>query len=161
MSSDAPELGAAPFFVLRTALLPFDEWHAFAAGMTAPHAAAADLEAALAADRELARARLRALVARPEVREALFIASPSLDESIDLWIAAPESERGLKAERSLLRYFARMCGRSTPFGLFAGCALGRVDGGATRLELAARTHYRRHTRLDMDYLFALAEALAA
>jgi thiopeptide-type bacteriocin biosynthesis protein len=51
-----------------------------------------------------------------------------------------------------------MAGRSTPFGLFSGCSIGRVDGD-TRLHVAPRAAYRRHTRLDMDYLFALAEAL--
>ena len=161
MTARPVDVEAAPFFVLRTALLPVGEWLAFAEGMTAPSAAAGGEEAALAADREQARARLRALVERPDVREALFIASPSLDEAIDVWMRAPDSERGLKAERSLVRYLARMCGRSTPFGLFAGCALGRVErGAATRLTLASRREYRRHTRLDMDYLFALAEKLA-
>lgn len=154
------EVEAAPFFVLRTALFPFDEWLQFADGVTAPTASDDALEAALAADRQRARERLRALVARPELREALFVASPSLEESIDLWMSAPESERGLKAERSMLRYLSRMCGRSTPFGLFAGCTVGCVGGAATKLRLAPRNQYRRHTRLDMDYLFALSEALA-
>jgi thiopeptide-type bacteriocin biosynthesis protein len=153
------ELTAAPFFVVRTPLLPFDEWIALGDGLTAP--SADDVAAALARDRAEARVRLRALVARPEVREALFVASPSLDEALEIWTQAPTSERGLKAERSLVRYIARMCGRPTPFGLFAGCTVGRVDASSpTRLELAPRAQYRRHTRLDMDYLFALCETLA-
>ena len=58
-----------------------------------------------------------------------------------------------------MRYLARMAGRATPFGLFAGCSVGAI-GAEARLEIAGRSQYRRHTRLDTDYLFALADALA-
>jgi thiopeptide-type bacteriocin biosynthesis protein len=148
----------APGFFLRTPLLPFDEWRTFAEGLRAPAAKDAELAGALTADRERARSWLRSLVARPEVREALFVASPSLDESLDVWLQAPDSDRGIKVERTLLRYLGRMCGRATPFGLFAGCAQGSF-GSSTRLELRARDRNRRHTRLDIDYLFALCQAL--
>jgi hypothetical protein len=62
-------------------------------------------------------------------------------------------------ERALVRYFLRMAGRATPFGLFAGSSVGTV-GDTTCLELARRRHYSRHTRLDMDYLVTLTDALA-
>ena len=159
MKTKPPEFAAAPFFAMRTPLLPAAEWLAFVEGPQAPVAGEADLETALAADRDRARERLRTIAQRPEIREALFIASPSLDESIDIWLREPASERGIKAERTLVRYFARMSARPTPFGLFAGCSVGRMSG-STRLRLDARDRYRRHTRLDMDYLFALCEALA-
>jgi thiopeptide-type bacteriocin biosynthesis protein len=154
----APTLEPAGFFALRTPLLPFDELSAFGAGLHAVAATPADLPAALAADRQLLRQRLRALVARPEVLEALFIASPSLEESLPAWHEAPESERGQKVERSLVRYLTRMSARATPFGLFAGCSVGRL-GATTELVIAARDRYRRHTRLDGDYLSALTDAL--
>src|SRR5205823_8644812 len=86
-------------------------------------------------------------------------ASPDLEERFDLWSREPESEQGQKIERALVRYFARMAGRATPFGLFAGCSAGTV-GNETRLALADRACYRRHTRLDMDYVFLLTDALA-
>jgi thiopeptide-type bacteriocin biosynthesis protein len=156
------DIVAAPCFVLRTPLLPLDEWLALANDVAAPRAPGRELTGALASDRDLVRQRLRALVGRPEVREALFVASPSLDEALAIWLRNPDSERGLKAERSLVRYIARMCGRATPFGLFAGCAVGSVDlAGLTSLEVASRQRHRRHTRLDMDYLSALCETLAA
>jgi len=146
------------FFALRTPLLPIEELRAFSDGLTAAGAQPEVLAHALAADRRRLRERLRVLLARPEVREALFLASPSLDESLPLWLEEPESERGQKVERALVRYFARMCARPTPFGLFAGCSVG-VVGERTQLELHAREQYRRHTRLDGDYLSILCDRL--
>jgi thiopeptide-type bacteriocin biosynthesis protein len=160
----AREFAAVGWFVLRTPLLPFDELVAWSDGLAAPaalrHDVAERLEEALARDRELLRARLQAAAVRPDVREALLVASPSLDESIPVWLSSPDSERGLKVEGTLARYFARMAGRPTPFGLFAGCSFGRL-GDHTRLAVADRGRYRRHTRLDMDYLCSLADQLRA
>ena len=147
------------FFVLRTPLLPFEEFLSWTDGLEAAGADEGSLEPALARDREVLRERLRTAVARPEVRDALFVASPSLEGSIDSWISEPDSKRGRAVERALVRYLSRMSTRPTPFGLFAGCSVGTV-GGETRLELGARDEYRRHSRLDMDYLDPLARALA-
>jgi lantibiotic biosynthesis protein len=129
-------------------------------------AAAEPLAAALAADRTMLRARLGALLERPEVLEALFVASPSLAEALDTWRRDPDGKKGLRAERALVRYFLRMASRATPFGLFSGCSTAVIEGGdaptptpRTRLVLGPRAGYRRHTRLDMDYLFALCEDL--
>lgn len=140
----------APFFGLRTALLP---WQAFAAWTGEP--SSLDPEAS----RPALRVRLRHLLSDPLLREALFLASPELDEALDHWVEAPDSQKGARAERALVRYFSRMCGRSTPFGLFAGCSVGQV-GQRTDLRLSGRETYLRHTRLDMDYLCGLAETLA-
>lgn len=148
----------AGFFAFRTALLPWDALEALG-GHAAPVAGAEALPGALAADRAAQRARLRELAGRPEVREALFLASPDLDEALAHWFADPEGEKGARAEKALVRYVARMAGRSTPFGLFAGCSLGRIAEG-TRLATGPRESYVRHTRLDMDYLCTLTEALA-
>jgi thiopeptide-type bacteriocin biosynthesis protein len=149
------------FFVLRTPLLPFDELLASSDGLEAASAIEdpARLEAAWTADRTRLRDRLRTVLTRPEARDALFVASPDLEERLDVWLQAPESEPGQKIERALVRYFARMAGRATPFGLFAGCSVGTL-GDETHLVLAGRAHYRRHTRLDMDYLVLLTDALA-
>ncbi len=148
------------FFAFRTPLLSFAEFLAWSEGLEAD-AAAGDpslLERALAGDRARLRARLREAVCRPSIREALFVASPDLAESLAVWLGDPESERGGRVERALVRYFTRMSCRPTPFGLFAGSSVGTI-GGETRLTLAPRETYRRHSRLDMDYLFALAEAI--
>lgn len=154
-------LVAEGFFVLRTPLLPWDELAAWSEGLGAP-AAVGDperLAAAIAADRDLLRARLRVAIDRPEVREALYVASPDLVSAVRHWLRRPEDKRGQRVERALVRYFSRMAGRATPFGLFAGCSLGRI-GPAARLRLEARGDYRRHSRLDNDFLVALTDRLA-
>jgi thiopeptide-type bacteriocin biosynthesis protein len=152
----------SPFFAFRTPLLPFEELEAWGSGLEAPTAVGDPerLEQALAADRERLRARLAGLLARPEVMEAVFLASPSLHEGLNAWRAQPDSKKGQRAEKALVRYIYRMAARATPFGLFSGCSLGKVEDGAeTRITVTARPSYERHTRLDMDYLFALCEDL--
>ena len=136
-----PRLDHQGFFAFRTPALPF-----------------ADLFTETGADTPATRARLLDLVARPEVLDALFLASPDLCEALEHWRQAPESEKGQRAERSLMRYLSRMAARPTPFGLFAGCAVGRI-GEATRLSVAPREEYIRHTRLDNDYLSLLCDAV--
>jgi thiopeptide-type bacteriocin biosynthesis protein len=165
MSAPAPGGEFAPFgfVVARTPLLPFAELEAWGGGLAAPAALAAGadpdrLRAALDDDRATLRRRLRAVVERPEVREALYVASPSLVAGLEEWRRDPEGKKGQRAEQALVRYLVRMAGRPTPFGLFSGCSLGRI-GERTALGLAERGSYRRHTRLDMDYLFGLAEEL--
>lgn len=155
-----PDFEPSGFFALRTPLLPFDELLSWGAGLDAPaNRDPSRLAEALAADRSHLRGRLRAVVARPDVREALFVASPDLEERLDVWLREPDCEAGQKMERALVRYFSRMAGRATPFGLFAGCSVGTVSS-ETRLVIADRAGYQRHTRLDMDYVVALTEALA-
>ncbi|MGD9644416.1 MAG: lantibiotic dehydratase [Pirellulales bacterium] len=142
----AAQFDPAKFFVVRTPLLPFDalaKWN---------ESDAAGLLDGRSLD-EL-RAWMRAGYARSEVREALFLASPSLHQAYHDWHDAPQSPRGRKAEPALVRYFARMAGRATPFGLFAGCSIGRIadQSESSALPIAPVGEYRRHVRLDMEYL---------
>jgi thiopeptide-type bacteriocin biosynthesis protein len=148
------------FFVLRTPLLPFEEMAAWSEGLEAVGSLGDPrrLEAALERDRARLRARLLALVTRPELREAIFVASPSLDETLEVWQKEPDSKRGRKLEPAVVSYFSRAAARATPFGLFAGCTTGTIDT-QTRLQLHSWERYQRHSRLDMDYLWALAEAV--
>src|SRR5258705_2308534 len=102
--TDTRDFVPSGFFALRAPLQPFDTLLAWGAELAAPGAAAGEREAALAADRRVLRERLRALLARAEVREAVFVASLSLEESLPHWLEAPDGERGPKVERSLARY---------------------------------------------------------
>jgi thiopeptide-type bacteriocin biosynthesis protein len=160
----------AGFFVLRTPLLPFDELVAWSADLQAARViqAQGDATACLSAwqdDVQLLRERLRTLITRPEIVHALFVASPSLQIGLDRWLRDPDGRKGLQAEHALVRYFARMAGRATPFGLFSGCSVGEVtdDGsdGLPKLLLQGRATYRPASRLDFDYLFALTHGLQA
>lgn len=151
----------SPFFSLRAPLLPFETVEQLSAGARAP--AASDplsLAAAVEADAATQRGRLKELLSRPEVREAVFLASPDLDQALDAWTSDPASEKGRRAERALVKYVARMASRATPFGLFAGTGVGLL-GQRTRLAVEPRVSCRRRSRLDVDYVFDLADALAA
>ena len=154
-------LHPADFFVMRTPLLPFDTFVAWGDLAQAPATTADDATFAqtIAADRQALRAQLRQALTQPALRDAIYLASPDLDGSFDHWLQAPDSERGQRVEHALVRYFARMAGRATPFGLFSGCSVGAIGAGATQLTLSDQSAYQRHTRLDMDYLFTLTEAL--
>src|SRR5918998_671589 len=55
--------------------------------------------------------------ARPLVRRALAVASPSLLAALDR--PSPNGDAADRARDSLLRYLVRMATRPTPFGLFA------------------------------------------
>jgi len=133
------EYEPATTFVLRAPVLPFDTVLALGTDVTA------------------VRQKLRALVARPDVREAIFIASPGLSADLDGWLAGHDD---LAVESSLLRYVSRMASRATPFGLFAGITVGSV-AAATNLALSSElVGHHRVTRLDNEYLYRLCEALA-
>ncbi|HEX6184230.1 MAG TPA: lantibiotic dehydratase [Pyrinomonadaceae bacterium] len=151
---------ASGFFSIRTPLLPFEELLKWGEGLEAPSALGGgdDLRRAVRSDRIRLRSRMAAALTIPAVREALSIASPDIDERLELWMRDPEGKRGRGIELALVRYFVRMAGRATPFGLFAGCSIGKT-GTHTRLVLEARGAYRRHTRLDMGYLCALTDVL--
>ena len=127
-------------------------------GSSAPTAEGDALDDALARDQALLVSRLRDIVLDRVVREALFVASPSLDDAIEAWLKDPASERARGVVEILTRYLGRMCARATPFGLFSGCSVAPL-GKDTRMTLAPRANYERHTRLDTHYLSALCEEL--
>ena len=156
------EFTTSGFFALRTPLFPLGEFQRLSADLTASSAlnGNGDLAQPLVHDRALVRRRLQELAQRPEVKEALWIASPEFMESLAIWWREPESDKGRKLEHSLYRYVARMTSRPTPFGLFAGCSVGRI-GDATKLELGPRSQYARRSRLDMEYLCNLADKIIA
>jgi hypothetical protein len=74
------------FFAMRTPLLPFDE-----------------LESLADSGVEAVDARIVELFRRPRVREALFLASPSLEERLSLLLAGGEETDLGKLQRSLSR----------------------------------------------------------
>lgn len=116
------------FFVLRTPLLPFEtllEW----------------------AEAEDPRAYLLSIVARPEVAEALALASQSMGDLLKDG-SAGHSPKLLLA---LARYVCRMSARPTPFGLMAGYSVGLV-GNETRLALSPIEDNERITQIGVQHL---------
>ncbi|CAM3663076.1 lantibiotic dehydratase [Smaragdicoccus niigatensis] len=125
-------LTASQFFVMRAPLLPLEELEGLRTDPT----------------------YWRTLVSRPAVREALYLASPGLMRRV----AAGEPDDRMIA--SVTAYLVRMCTRSTPFGLFAGCSLG-VTGDETALAVDGPEGTNRHSRPDTEVLTLLVERLIA
>ena len=139
------------FFLVRTPLLPFKEFLDWSEGLEAARVPAAvasstsltsdhddaGLIQTLKNDRHQLRERLKKILSRPEVRDALFVAAPNVIERLHLWIEDPDGERGRKVEHVLVRYFSRMTGRATPFGLFAGISTGVIGDQTISRSLAA------------------------
>ena len=103
-------------------------------------------------------AELFAFTKQAFFKEAIYIASPVLYDELVKW-----HNQELKEEKelekliiSLYKYYTRMQSRCTPYGLFAAC--GSASWGD---ESFIRLHdkEKRHTRLDMNYLCALAQQL--
>jgi thiopeptide-type bacteriocin biosynthesis protein len=91
-------------------------------------------------------------------KEAIYIASPVLYDELLKW-----HNQELKGEKeleklitSLYKYYTRMQSRCTPYGLFAACGSGTWKE-ENKISLSDKE--KRHTRLDMNYLCALAQQL--
>jgi len=128
----AVPLTASGFFVMRAPLLPLEELDR------------------LRDDPEY----WRSLAARADVREALHLASPGLVRRL----AAGGTDGRVAA--SVIAYLVRMCTRATPFGLFAGCALGSL-GETTALRVDGPDGTTRHSRPDTEVLASLVDRLLA
>ncbi|MFJ2544655.1 lantibiotic dehydratase [Microbacterium sp. NPDC087589] len=140
---------AADFFLLRAAATPLQQLLDF-------YEQTRDLGAEDLLQELIARS------ADPEMRRALWIASPDLISGIDRWIDnahTPPTKRQRKAARGLrsrlLRYYIRSASRATPFGAFAGVGWGRFDGDASAPVLPPATSWRQRTRSDIAWVLDL------
>lgn len=125
-------LTASGFFVMRAPLLPMEELDR------------------LRADPEY----WRALAERPDVREALYLASPGLVRRL------ADGNPDDRVTAAVTAYLVRMCTRATPFGLFAGCSLGSI-GDTTALRVDGPEGTTRHSRPDTEVLASLVDRLLA
>ncbi len=150
---EASSLAHSGFAVLRTPLLPVDDFLEWSRRMGA--AAAEDAPGSGAA-----LDTLRQVVADPAFREAIRVASVSLSDEIDAWLTGARAVDPRRLVHSLVRYFSRATHRCTPFGLFAGCSHVAV-AERTELVLGGRGSYTRRSRLDMDHLAELSRVVSA
>jgi len=103
-------------------------------------------------------AALHALLEQePEVRHAIYVASPSLSDAVDRWLAGAPMKNP-RAPLRALAYVARMAFRCTPFGLCAGVGLIEVERGKTTLRLDPADR-RTRTRPDMGLLLNAGRSL--
>ncbi len=148
------------FFIVRTPLMPFAEWAGWLERVRALAVAnGTPLEAGSEAELSMLQQDLHRWSMDPTVSEALFLASSSLWEK--LHSASPEDLRTqVRLNRALGSYRARMAGRCTPFGLFAGWSTGSI-GKDTCLQLPGRSSYSRHTRLDCGFLLSVVDTICS
>lgn len=118
-----------------------------------------EARAAYRADIEKARNRLRAVVTRPEFREALAVSSKSIVEALQFWLDDPDSPSGRSAERGLMKYATRAAMRATPFGLMAGITYGSIGRAETNIRLGSASSHRRHVRGDSRAVYRIANLL--
>jgi hypothetical protein len=97
-----------------------------------------------------------ALFCQTDIQDAIYIASSDLYEKLTKYPSLENKEKE-QVRNSFIRYINRMSTRCTPFGLFAGCAIGTIG---ERTNLTVSQKIIRHTRLDMNYLCSLSQYLS-
>lgn len=132
------------FFVVRAPLLPMDHWRTISSNFAGP----TDLKALIKSS--------------PMIERALFAGNPSLyaavENSAELAQKSKTGEKEYeKIQEKVLRLLLRMSSRSTPFGLYAGLAIGKwADTSSISI---AETGVRTRTRIDMELLSKLSLGL--
>ncbi len=110
---------------------------------------------------DISETHIHALLQDAAFLEAIYLASPVLYSECMKWRSGADVGKKDKEKLvvTLCKYYTRMNSRCTPFGLFSGCSVGRWEEGRTKVVLDSTIS--RHTRLDMHYLCALSQQLAA
>jgi len=92
----------------------------------------------------------------PLIEESIYTASPELHDELKRFIDNKTSDKSsTKLQLSLYKYFLRMSSRCTPFGLFAGYAMGKVSDAKTSFILQDKEAFSKFSRLDISCIKAL------
>ncbi|RAJ87406.1 thiopeptide-type bacteriocin biosynthesis protein [Chitinophaga dinghuensis] len=142
-----PQVKSFDFYLLRLPLLPYNTVKFLHAGN----------------NRDVASltATIKSLYLQPTLQEAIYLASPELHHALMDWLNGANDLRPAKQHKlviTLYKYLLRMCARSTPYGLFAGCAAGSITDNATEIVMSEDA-YQRKARLDIQCLSAIADEL--
>lgn len=102
---------------------------------------------------------IKEIFGQPFYQEAIYVASPELFQEFQKWQDGTliNEKEVSKLVVSLYKYYVRMCTRCTPYGLFAGSALGNISEKSTEISFDEFQKYHRHSRLDMNYVAELTE----
>ena len=93
------------------------------------------------------------------IKEALLLASPDLASALSTLSSGDlDQKRVQRVLISTVRYLWRMALRPTPFGLFAGVALGQL-AEQTVIYLESVQHHVKRTRMDMQWILSLIRLL--
>lgn len=97
----------------------------------------------------------------PIIKEAIFVASPSLYYSLPILQTRPiNSSKYRRVASRFFRFVVRMSTRPTPFGIHAGVGLGQL-GGVTDIQVGPEIENRTRTRPDMEWLLQVMEKAEA
>lgn len=129
-----PGFKALDFFLLRTPRLPSSVIHKLN-GLDS---------------KEAAWDYVNELLSDPEILDAIYFASEDLFHEVTNHHGSEYTSSKSKLLASLYKYVNRMAGRSTPYGKFAGVAVGEVGEVQTCLELSGE--YVQSYRPDMAYI---------
>ena len=97
------------------------------------------------------------------VKEAIHLASPDLIKELDKWFKNDSnlSDEKQKSFRDYIsKIYLRMSSRCTPFGLFAGCSVGKIES-QTNIVLEHSIKHKRFTQFDMQFWVALLQNIAS
>lgn len=99
------------------------------------------------------------IIQDPTFMEAVSISSQSLYQKLiqvreDLDHVSDADQK--KLQQSVMKYWSRMCTRTTPFGLFASVGVAEWSRQPKCLITLNNNKIKRKTRLDMSYLLQLA-----
>ncbi len=147
-STASPLYELLNFVMVRAPLLPIEAYLTLGAQMSQSEIDSSSTHHAYFQSGSLAPAD-------PRIRWALAVGSNVLLD--DLERSSPSSKDAGHLKGKLLRFLIRMSTRPTPFGLFAGVALGQW-GEVTDLALAVEPPHTR-TRPDMAWLLTLVQEL--
>lgn len=121
--------------------------------------------------RELPQRRkvLQRLLALPEIRSGILLASPSLDEAIPRYLASDPvspSKSARRVERSVSEYVYRTICKTSPFSTLTSVALGSFEDDVDDLLEVdpggqGETSFSSHTRLNMAVIARVGEAILA